>query len=64
MFGISKPDFLGHIIGILGGLTCAILWHTIRAEQMAVHLETCNLQPEALGGQPDPEPRVLTLLLR
>jgi len=29
-----------------------------------VHLETCDLQPEAAAGQPDPEPGVLSFRLR
>jgi len=63
MFGISKPDFLGRINGIMVCLTCAILCHTLRAWQMGVHLETFDFKPEALAREPDPEPRVLSFRL-
>jgi len=31
MFGISEPDFLGRINGIMVCVTCSILCHTLRA---------------------------------
>jgi len=64
MFGISEPDFLGRINGIMVCLTCAILCHTLRAWQTGVHLETCDFKPEAVAGEPDPEPGVLSFRLR
>jgi len=64
MFGISEPDFLGRINGIMVCLTCAILCHTLRAWQTEVHLETCDFKPEAVAGEPDPEPGVLSFRLR
>ena len=59
-FEISEPDFLGRIYGILVCLTWAILCHTLRAWQMGVDLETCDFKPEAVAGEPDPEPGVLS----
>jgi len=64
MFGISEPDILGHINCIMVCLTCAILCHTLRAWRMGVHLETCDFKPEAVAGEPDPEPGVLWFRLR
>jgi len=64
IFGISKPDFLGRINGILVCLTCAILCQTLRAWQTGVHLETCDFKAEAVAGEPDPEPGVLSFRLR
>jgi len=64
MFGISERDFLGRINGIMVCLTCAILGHTRRAWQTGVHLETCDFKPQAVAGEPDPEPGVLSFRLR
>ena len=64
MFGISEPDFLSRINSIIVCLTGAILCHTLRAWQTGVHLETCDFMPEALAGEPDAEPRVLSFRLR
>jgi len=64
MCGISEPDFLGRINGIMVCLTCAILCHTLRAWQTGVHLETCDFKPEAVAGEPDPESGVLSFRLR
>jgi len=64
MFGISETDFLGRINGIMVYLTCAILCHTLRAWQTGVHLETCDFKQEAVAGEPDPEPGVLSFRLR
>jgi len=44
MFGISEPDFLGHINSIMLCLTYARLCHTLRAWQTGVHLETCDMK--------------------
>jgi len=63
IFGISEPDFLGQINGTMVCLTCAILCHTLRAWQTGVYLETCNFRHEALGGEPDPEPGILSFRL-
>jgi len=63
MFGISEPDFLGRINGTMVCLTCAILSHTLRARQTGVYLETCAFRPEAVGGEPDPEPGILSFRL-
>ena len=64
MFGISEPDFLGRINGIMVCLTCAILCHTLRAWQTGLYLETCNFKQEAVAGEPNPEPGVLSFWLR
>ena len=64
MFGISEPDFLGPINGIMVYLTGTILCHSLRAWQTGVHLETCDFKPEAVAGEPDPEPGVLSFRLR
>jgi len=63
MCGISEPDFLDRINGTMVCLTCAILCHTLRAWQTGVHLETCDFKLEAVGGEPDPEPGVLSFRL-
>ena len=63
MFGISEPDFLGQMNGTMVGLTCAILCHTLGAWQTGVCLETCDFRPEAVGGEPDPEPGILSFRL-
>jgi len=63
MFGISEPDFLGRINGIIVCLTCGIRCHTLRAWQTGVHLETCDFKPEAIAGEPDAEPGVLSFQL-
>ena len=60
MFGISEPDFLGRINGTMG---CAILCLTLRVWQTGVYLETCDFRPEAVGGEPDPEPGMLSFRL-
>jgi len=59
MPGIAKPDFLGRINGTMVCLTCAILCHTLLAWQTGIYLETCVFKPDAVAGEPDPEPRVL-----
>jgi len=59
MRGIAEPDFLGRINGTMVCLTCAILCHTLRAWQTGIYLETCVLKPDAVAGEPDPEPGVL-----
>jgi len=64
MFGISEPDLLGRINGIMVCLTCAILCHTRRAWQTGVHLETWDFKPEAVAAEPDPEPGLLSFRLR
>ena len=64
MFRISKPDFLGRINGIMVCLTCAILCDTLRAWQTGVHLKTFDFKPEAVAGERDPEPAVLSFRLR
>jgi len=63
MCGISEPDFLDRINGTMVCLTCAILCHTLRAWQTGVHLETCDFKPEAVGGEPHPEPGLLSFQL-
>jgi len=63
IFGISEPDFLGRINGTIVCLTCAIRCDTLRAWQTGVYLETCNFRPEAVGGEPDPEPGILSFRL-
>ena len=59
MRGIAEPDFLGRINGTLVCLTCAILCHTLRAWQTGIYLEICVFKPDAVAGEPDPEPGVL-----
>jgi len=59
MFGISKLDFLGRISSTRVFLTCAILCHTLRAWQTEVYGQTCDIRPEVVGGEPDPEPGIL-----
>jgi len=59
MRGIAEPEFLGRINGTMVCLTCAILCHTRRAWQTGIYLETCVFKPQAVAGEPDPEPRVL-----
>jgi len=59
MRGIAEPDFLGRINGTMVCLTCAILCHTLRAYQTGIYLETCRFKPDAVEGEPDPEPGVL-----
>jgi len=59
MPGIAKPDFLGRINGPMVCLTCDILYHTLRAWQTGIYLQTCVFKPEAVAGEPDPEPSVL-----
>jgi len=56
MHGIVEPDFPGRIKGTMICLTCAILWHTLRAWQIGVYKESGEFKPEAVGGQPEPEP--------
>jgi len=64
MVGISERDFLVRINGFMVCLTCAILCHTLRAWQTGVHLETCDFKPQAVAGEPDPEPGVRSFRLR
>ena len=59
MSGIAEPNFLGRINGTMVCLTCAILCHTLRAWQTGIYLETCVFKPDAVAGEPDPEPGVL-----
>jgi len=59
MCGIAGPDFLGRINGTMVCLTCAILCDTLRAWQTGIYLETCVFKPDAVPGEPDPEPGVL-----
>jgi len=59
MRGIPEPDFLGHINGTMVCLTCAILCHTLRAWHTGIYLETWVFKPDAVAGEPDPEPGVL-----
>jgi len=59
MRGIAEPDCLGRINGTMVCLTCAILCHTLRAWQTGIYLETCVFKPDAVAGEPDPEPGVL-----
>jgi len=59
MGGIAEPDFLGGINGTMVCLTCAILCYTLRAWQTRIYLETCVFKPDAVAGEPDPEPGVL-----
>ena len=59
MRGIAEPDFLGRINGTMVCLTCAILCHILRAWQTGIYLETCVFKPDAVAGEPDPEPGVL-----
>jgi len=59
MRGIAAPDFLGRINRTMVCLTCAILCHTLRALQTGIYLATCVFKPEAVAGEPDPEPGVL-----
>jgi len=61
--GISEPDLLDHINCTMVCLTCAILCHTLRAWPTGVYLETCDFKLEAVGGEPDPEPDVLSFRL-
>jgi len=63
IFGISEQDFLGPINGTIVCLTCAILCHTLRAWQAGVYLEISDFRPEAVGGEPDPEPGILSFRL-
>ena len=63
MFGISEPDFLGGMNGNMVCLTCAILCHTPQAWQTGVDLETWDLKPEDVAGEPDPEPGVRSFRL-
>ena len=56
MRGIVEPDFLGHINGTMIGLTCTILWYTLRAWEKGAYTEPCEFKPDAVGGEPDPEP--------
>jgi len=60
LYGISETDFLGGINDTMVCLTCAILCHTLRAWQTGVYLETCDFRPEAVGGEPDREPGMLS----
>jgi len=59
MRGIAQPDFLDRINGTMVCLTCAILCHTLREWQTAIYLETCVFKPDAVAGEPAPEPGVL-----
>jgi len=59
MCRIAEPDFLGSINGTMVCLTCAMLCHTLRAWQTGIYLETCVYKPDAVAGEPDPEPGVL-----
>jgi len=59
MPGIAEPDFLGRINATMVCFPCAILCHTLRAWQTRIYLETCVFKPDAVAGQPDPEPGVL-----
>ena len=56
MRGIVEHDFLGRINGTMICLTCAILCHTLRAWQTGVYKESGEFKPDAVGGQPEPEP--------
>jgi len=64
MIGISEPDFLGRLNGMMVFLTCVIRCHTLRAGQTGVHLETSDIMPEAGAGEPDPEPSVISFRYR
>jgi len=59
MRGIAEPDFLGRINGTMVCLTCAIHCHTLRAWQTGIYLQTCVFKPDAVAGEPDPEPGIL-----
>jgi len=59
MRGIGESDFLGHINGTMVCSTCSIFCHTLRAWQTGIYLETCVVKPDAVAGEPDPEPGVL-----
>ena len=56
MRGIVEPDFLGRINGTMICLTCAILWHNLRAWQTGVYKESGEFKPDAVGAEPEPEP--------
>ena len=56
MCGIVEPDCLGRINGTMICLTCAILCHTLRAWETGAYTEPCEFKPDAVGGEPDPEP--------
>jgi len=56
MGGIAEPDFLGRINGTMVCLTCAILWHTLRAGHTRIYLETWVFKLDAVACEPDPEP--------
>ena len=59
MRGIAAPDFLGRINGTMVCLTCTMLCHTLRAWQTGIYPETCFFKPDAVAGEPDPEPGLL-----
>ena len=56
MRGMVKPNFLGRMHGTLSCLKCAILCHTLQAWQTRVYKKSGELKPNAVGGQPEPEP--------
>jgi len=56
--GISWSDEWHH--GLLN--LCHTL-HTMQAWQTRVYRETCAFRPEAAGGDPDPEPGILSFWL-
>ena len=56
---IAEPDSLRRINGTMVCLTCAILFHTLPAWPTGIYLETCVLKPDAVAGEPDPDPGVL-----
>jgi len=59
MRGIAEPDFLSRINGTMVCLTCAILCHSLRAWQTGIYLERSVFKPDAVAGEPGPEPGVL-----
>lgn len=55
MRGLIEPDFVNLINGTMICLTCAILYHTLRAWQDGIYVEPKDFKPDAVGGK---NPRV------
>ena len=56
MCDIVEPNFLGRINGTMICLTDAILCYTLSAWETGAYTDLCEFKPDAVGGEPDPEP--------
>jgi len=62
--GMLDPEFINRVNGMMVCLTCAILYHQLRAYPLGVYLDPPDFKPDTVGGRrPSMSPLSLLFVL-